>query len=105
MADSLKNEDRSIVAGILLASTLIGIHLIMSILKRKNHFMRRLIEDVPTVLVRNGELYEQSMKQAKISIEDILAAGRQHEVTKIADVKYGILEVDGSISIIKLEKK
>jgi uncharacterized membrane protein YcaP (DUF421 family) len=103
VADALKDEDRSLTGGIILAATLIGIHLLMSMIKSGNHRATRIIDDVPTLLVRDGKIDENSLKKSNVNEEDILAAGRQQKITRIDDIQFAILEIDGSISII--EKK
>jgi uncharacterized membrane protein YcaP (DUF421 family) len=103
VADSLKGEDRSITGGLLLAISLMGFHLLLSFLKRGSHFMTRIVDDVPTLLLRNGEVYEDAIKKAKVNREDILAAARKQKITKIEDIKYAILEIDGSINVISKE--
>ncbi len=105
VADALKNEDRSVTAGILLAVTLIGIHLLMSLLKSRSHIFVRIIDDVPTVLVRDGQALERTMKQSKISHEDILYAARKQQLSSIRDIQYAILEIDGNISVISRKDK
>jgi uncharacterized membrane protein YcaP (DUF421 family) len=103
VADAIKDLDRSLTAGFLLAFTLIGVHFIISSIKTGNHTMTRVIDDVPTLIVRNGTVLESVMKKMHVNKEDILAAGRKQKITKIEDIKYAILEIDGSINVIPKE--
>jgi uncharacterized membrane protein YcaP (DUF421 family) len=104
VADSLKLEDRSLTGGLILAITLMGIHLLMSFLKRSSHRLTRLIDDVPSILVNDGKADDTALKKAKVNKEDILAAARKQKVTSIDDIKYAILEIDGSINVIPKEE-
>jgi uncharacterized membrane protein YcaP (DUF421 family) len=104
VADAIKNLDRSLTAGFLLAFTLVGTHFIISALKNGNHLIARIVDDVPTLIVKDGKPLEGVMKRSKVNKEDILAAGRKQKVTKIEDIKYAILEIDGSINIIPKEE-
>jgi uncharacterized membrane protein YcaP (DUF421 family) len=56
VADALKGEDRSITNSLLIACTLTGIHISISLLKRKSSVSAKVIDDVPTLLVKDGEL-------------------------------------------------
>jgi uncharacterized membrane protein YcaP (DUF421 family) len=103
VADALKDEDRSMTGGIIIACTLVSIHFIMSFVKSGNHDVTRVIDDVPTVLVKDGKYIENELKRARVNREDILSAARQQKITKIDEVRYAILEIDGSISIISKE--
>lgn len=62
------------------------------------------ISGTPTILVRDGQMIEQSMRRELISQEILEAVLRQHGLMKAEQVKLAVLEVDGAISIIPAEK-
>jgi uncharacterized membrane protein YcaP (DUF421 family) len=104
VADILKDEDRSITNGVVLAVTLVLMHLGFSYLKRDSTKLAKVIEDVPTLLVHDGQLLKQRMKDARVTREDILAAAREEQLGYINQIKYAILETNGTIRIIPKEK-
>lgn len=103
VGEALKGEDRSVTNSIIQASTLIGLHLFFAMLKSKNKAASKMIEDVPTVLVKNGRVYTERLISAKMREEDLLREARKENLTDLGQVRYAILESDGSISIIKKE--
>jgi uncharacterized membrane protein YcaP (DUF421 family) len=104
VSDAIKDEDRSLTSGLLLAITLIGIHRIVAFVKTKGHRMKRVIEDVPTLLVKDGEVFESVLRKSRVGIEDILSAAREQKLTKVEDIRYAILEIGGSITVIPKEE-
>lgn len=103
VADAIKNEDKSITNAILLACTLIGLHVGISAIKSRNTKIAHFIGDKPTLLVNKGELLHERLRMTRLRKDDILAAARENNVASIDKIKYAVLELDGSISIIKEE--
>jgi uncharacterized membrane protein YcaP (DUF421 family) len=79
-------------------------HRLVSWLKSKSPRLGRIIDGTPLVLLKNGEYQMEVMRGMRIDPEDIMAAGRTKGVTSIFDIKYAILERNGSISIIQAER-
>src|SRR4051812_380482 len=67
VADILKDDDKSITNGFLLAISLVLIHMVFAKLKWGNRGMEKIIDDVPTLLVKNGELLKDRMKESRIT--------------------------------------
>jgi len=62
---------------------------------------RVLLEGRPMLLVCNGVLDERKMQRESVSRSDLFSAIRKQGLTRLADVSFAILELDGSISVIK----
>lgn len=62
--------------------------------------LKNLLSVRPTTLIRNGKLCQGAMKQARISIDELISELRQKEVTDLSEVSYAILEQSGKISVI-----
>jgi uncharacterized membrane protein YcaP (DUF421 family) len=105
VSDALKGEDRSITNSLLLATTLIGLHVLMALLKSRKRKFAKFIDDVPTLLVKDGELLKERMKESKVTKEDILLEARKKKLGHISEIEYAILEIDGSICIIPKENE
>jgi Predicted membrane protein len=63
------------------------------------------LDGSPVILVENGTLLTEKLKKVDVSCDDILVAARQNQgITELEKIKYAILERNGHISIIPLEK-
>ena len=59
------------------------------------------LEDEPTLLMHRGEILERRLKAESLSKDDLLAGLRREGVSCLQEVRYAILEANGSISVIK----
>jgi uncharacterized membrane protein YcaP (DUF421 family) len=74
---------------------------LFAMLKSKSSRAARIIEDVPTILVKDGKLDKKIMVSTKVTEYDILKEARQKDIFELSEIKYAILESDGKILIIK----
>ena len=68
--------------------------------KERSPRIGAILDGTPLVLLKNGERQQHVMRRVRIDPEDVMAAARSKEVRSIFDVKYAILERNGTISII-----
>ena len=67
-------------------------------LTRKKSF-ERWIDGVPEIIIKNGAVNEKLMKKEHLSMQELKTQLRKQGVFNIKDVRLGILEIDGSISV------
>ncbi len=85
---------------------LVGFEIITSVLEMKNVRFRYLLDGKPITVIRNGELDQKKLKKLRFTVNDILAALRQKDIFDINDVQYGIVETNGTFSVLlKPEKR
>ncbi|MGJ0239823.1 DUF421 domain-containing protein [Novosphingobium fluoreni] len=60
----------------------------------------RMLEGVPRVVVRNGEIIEPNMHRDRITRAELEIEMRLAGIARISDVAWGILEPNGKISFI-----
>ena len=91
---------RSVLAGVLLAITLMALnHLLHRIAYRSKH-IERAMEGSPQVLIHSGQIIRAVADSASLTDEDIRAELRKSGITDVAGVRWAILETDGHISVI-----
>ena len=78
-------------------------HRLVSWLKGRSERFAAIIDGTPLVLLKEGEWQLETMRGMRIDPEDVMAAARAKLVRSIFDVKYAILERNGTISIITHE--
>ncbi len=97
----LSGGDFSMANGLVLASTLLLLNIITSHVMSSSRRAKEILDGVPIIIVKDGELYEDHMKKSSITVNDILMAGRNNNVEKLEDIKYAVLEKNGEITVIK----
>jgi uncharacterized membrane protein YcaP (DUF421 family) len=101
--DALIGEDYSLIACFVMVSTLVGVDYLLALLKEKSKWFQVVSEGAPLVLVDMGKPLSKRMKKCKVDEDDVLEAARLlHGLERMDQVKYAVLERDGSISIIPM---
>jgi len=101
---ALVGEDFSLTASALLITTLMGLDMILTFTKQKFTMFGRIVEGAPLVIVDNGKPLKKRMQKTQVDEEDILHAARSNfGIEKMEEIKYAVLEKDGTISIIPVQ--
>jgi uncharacterized membrane protein YcaP (DUF421 family) len=103
---ALLGDDFSITNSVLIITTLIAIDVGFSQIKQRSKRIALLLLDGgPTVIVENGQPLLRRMKKARITEADIMEAARSNQgIASMSEIRYAIIERNGTISIIP-EKK
>ena len=97
------DNDNSMTNALLLVSTLIGMNILLSIVTKRWKPLDRWIEDVPLVILRNGDPIRERMRKERIDESDILEAARASEgLERLDQIKFAILERTGHITIVPM---
>lgn len=98
---ALVGADYSLTAAFVLIISLVTIDLLFGLLKDRFPFFGKIAESVPLIIVDHGKPLRIRMHKLKVSEEDVLEAGRLHVgIERMEEIKYAVLEKDGSISIV-----
>jgi uncharacterized membrane protein YcaP (DUF421 family) len=98
---AMVGNDNSLTTSMLLIMTLVGADLLLSMLKVKFKRLDKATEGTPLIIVNKGKPLSDRMKCCRVEEEDILQAARQTQgLERMDQIKYAVLEIDGSISII-----
>jgi len=101
--NSLNGGDTSLIGGLVAAATLVGMNILFDRFGRRLPFLSRLVKDEPTLLMKDGKLFEENLGREDVSREELEMAAREHGIPDLSGVSAAILEVDGSISVIPKE--
>lgn len=71
----------------------------------KSDKFRTLICGHPVIIIKEGQVLENQLKRLRISYEDLYSLLRQQEVFDIKNIKYAIVETNGSVSLLKYEEE
>ena len=98
---ALLGEDFSITNAFLLVTTLVGLDILMSLLKQRFDLIDRVIDGVPMIIVENGRPLEERLRKARLDKADIMQAARKLQgLERMDQIKFAVLEADGSITVI-----
>jgi uncharacterized membrane protein YcaP (DUF421 family) len=94
-------DDTRMTTAALLVLTILAADAILGLLKDKSQAANRLLDDVPTVLIKDGQLRRQAMARERIDEDDILEAARENlGLHSLDQIRFALLERTGGISVI-----
>jgi uncharacterized membrane protein YcaP (DUF421 family) len=101
---ALLGEDFSVTNAAIVITTLLGVDIALSIVKEHWPRLATVTEGLPLVVVAEGEPLQREMRWARIDLDDVLEEARvSRGLERLDQVRFAILERDGSISIIPRE--
>ena len=98
--NSMNGGDNSLTGGLISAVTLVALNAAIGFATFRNKRLEALVEGRPQILIHNGRLYEQVMRDAKLTRHELNSALRQSGVECVEDVRTAVLENNGSISVV-----
>ncbi|MCE9560217.1 MAG: DUF421 domain-containing protein [Armatimonadetes bacterium] len=99
--NAMTGPDTSVTGGIVAAATLLVCNAAVAFARTKSTAFRRCVEGVPVVLISHGEIQHRNLQHEEITEGELRANLREHEVEKIEDVELAMLEIDGTVSVIR----
>ena len=102
--NSLLGKDTSLAGGLLLAATLIALNWCVGLITSRGQLVERLVEGVPVVLARDGQLFRDVLRRELVSEDDFNEALRQNGQLTLEDVSIALLETNGAISVVRRDR-
>lgn len=101
--NAMTGPDTSVPGGAAAAITLLVLNYGFAEASGANRRFRRLIQGSPTLLIHNGSVIPAHMAKEHCTLDEVHRALREHGIESIKDVSLAVLEVDGSISVLKYD--
>lgn len=101
---AMTGPDSSVLGGLVLIVALVAANFVVGRLDRLDVF-HRLFGSAPSVLIKDGKPVPAALDREGITEDEVEMAIREHGVDDMKDVKLGVLEPDGTISIVPTESK
>jgi len=96
---AMTGVDNSLLGGLIIIVTLIALNFLVGRLDAIPLF-HRFFAAQPTVIIRSGRFLDNVMGQQGVDREEAETAIREHGLKGVSEVGLGVLEPDGSISIV-----
>ena len=98
--NAMVGPDTTLVGGIIAAFSLFLLNYLMKQLLYRSKRANKLFQGTALTLVYKGQLDQAALRHSEITIDELLAAIREHGVEELRHVDLAVLEVDGNISVI-----
>ena len=97
--NAMNAGDNSLLAGIILATTLIALNYLVGLATYKSKRIEALVEGRPEVLIHEGKLFESVMASQQITHHELNAALREAGCASIKAVHFAVIENTGKITV------
>jgi len=102
-ATSLENDSTPLLRSLCLIFLLACFEVFSSVLSVKFPFFRKIVQGNSVLIINNGEIMQNELKQIRYSVDDLTEALRLKDIFDIKSVDFAYIETNGSISV-KLKK-
>jgi uncharacterized membrane protein YcaP (DUF421 family) len=101
--NAMTGPDTSLAGGAVAAATLLILNFFVAEFSGLNRRFRRFIQGQPSLLIHDGEVIASHMAKEHVSMDELQRALREHGVATYKEAALAVLEVDGSISVLKYD--
>lgn len=98
--NSMNAGDNSLVGGLISAATLLLCHALLAQLTYRYPRLATLVDGAPQVLVQEGRVDEQLLREQLLSADDLAAALRAGGCLHLHEVERATLESNGQITVV-----
>ena len=95
---AVTQQDYSVTGGVLAVSVFALLTVALNATQWRFPGTRRLINGVPLIIVRDGEVLAEATRAQRMSTADLLATARKQGIRDLAQVELAVLEADGRVS-------
>jgi uncharacterized membrane protein YcaP (DUF421 family) len=93
-------SDMSMTGAMLAVGTFAGLTVLASYLVYRFRRLRPLLDASPLIIVEDGKLIEQNVRHERMTLDEVMAAARQQQITSLDEIRWAVLEGSGRISFI-----
>jgi uncharacterized membrane protein YcaP (DUF421 family) len=94
-------QDSSFTNALILVVTLVFLTIVLSHLKQWSPRISSAIDDEPIVVLAHGKLFDKRCDKLRVDEADIIEAARENlGLERLEQIKFAVVERNGSISII-----
>lgn len=99
---AITGPDTSLAGGLVIIATLILLNFAIGRLDRFRIF-HRLFQPPPTLIIQDGHYLTDRLRREGVDQAEVEMAIREHGLADVSNVRIGVLEPDGTISIVGKE--
>ncbi|HEY7538230.1 MAG TPA: YetF domain-containing protein [Gaiellaceae bacterium] len=101
LQQGLTQDDYSFTGAILVVGTFAVLQVLVSWVTYRFPVTRPVVEGEPIIVVQDGRVIESNLRRERLTVDELAEAARMHEIARIEDVQWAVLERNGVISFIK----
>jgi uncharacterized membrane protein YcaP (DUF421 family) len=96
----ITQSDQSVTGTLIVISTITLLSVAVGWVSLRSKRLRVITEGEPIILVEDGQPIGRNMRRERLTRGDVEEEARRQQIASLGDVRWAILEKDGSISFI-----
>ena len=100
----MQDNGLPLISGLAPIFTVLALELILAVLSMKALPVRRMLNGVPAVLIRNGEIDQSMLAVSRVSLDELMQKLREKDVFDFSEVEFAILETDGELTVMPFSR-
>lgn len=97
----LEDTNIPVLVGVTPILALVCFEVTASWLSLRSPIVRKLISGSPKIVISNGKIDREVLRELRFSVDDIMMALRNKDIFDISEVQFAIVETTGSVSVMK----
>ena len=96
----ITQNDQSVTGTLIVISTIALLSVAVSWVSFRSGRVRLVTEGESIILVQNGDVIERNLRRERLTRGDLEEEARRQQIASLSDIRWAILERNGSISVI-----
>lgn len=96
----MQDNGLPLLSGVAPILTVLSLELMLAVLSMKLLPVRRLLNGVPVLLIREGRIDQRALAASRVSLDELEQKLREKDVFDCDAVAYAILETDGELTVM-----
>ncbi|MDR0738657.1 MAG: DUF421 domain-containing protein [Oscillospiraceae bacterium] len=101
----MQNASTPMVSGLVPIMFLVVLEIFLSFFMFKNSKLRRVVCGKPVIVISDGKIDQQKMKELRMTNADLFEQLRQLDIFSLNDVSWAVVETNGKLSVLKKPDK
>ena len=95
----IEDADIPLSIGLIPILTFACLDIFSSYITLRSRRFRKIVCGSPKVIISNGKVHNNTMKELRLTVDDLMEAMRTQQVFDISDVQFAVVETTGQISV------
>jgi len=100
LQQGITQNDFSVTGSAIVIVTITLLSMLTAAIAYRSRRFSSLMDGEPVILVEHGRPLHDNLRRERITLPELAAQARQHNIANVADVDYAVLETSGVISFL-----
>jgi uncharacterized membrane protein YcaP (DUF421 family) len=101
LQQGLTQDDYSLTGAVLVVGTIAVLQVLLSWIGYRFPAVRPFLEGEPLIVVQDGKVIERNLRRERLTVDEIAEQARKQQIAHLSEVRFAVLEKDGTISFIR----